>query len=904
MTGIADDAGDSLRITALALDQAGRVLAGSYDGRLRSIDPLSLEIEDFNQRVLFAVPVSSILVDMKGKVWVGTEGAGLHAYGMQGELLAVYRHNWADPGSIGSDSIGDIMEDSLGYLWIGFSSGGIDLHQNGRFSHARREKGLDNRAASLNIPPITSLAEDLKGQIWAGFQDGGIGVLDPSSMYVVVSPFADDVEVSALFKDRRGLLWIGLKSGGLLTGDHRSTAFTRYSRLDEERALGAIVCLDEGPDGPLVAVSRSHGLLLYDTLRDEFVKVSMPDKGLLSDSDHITALMIGSDNSLWTGLSSGLVLRWAFDSLSSIELKGSYTTSPSRQARITSLLEASDGTMWIGTDGQGLFSLAPGAKRAERSTKIPAYSIGSMIQDTRGNVWVGTVDAGLFSLDGGAFKNGSGIGDFRIETIIEDSQRRLWVGTGGGSLVALGPDTGEILIRGNEIGVFGDSVYDIAQDGGGRLWVGSSAGLFSLDPERKEVFLFGKEDGLLGLGLHSGAILPSKDGFLWIASESGLTRFDPDRIQRYAPAPDVVIAEIEPMGREDSIRRSPEGSEIILDYDNRGLGFSIAAIDYAASGRNQYAMRLEGRHSTWMAMGNVNTGFIAPLSPGRYMLRVKAANGNGIWNSYGASLSILVTPPWWGTWWFRSALLGSIAVLVIIILMAIFGGLRRRNALLVKFAHHIEEAREEERKIAARDVHDEIGQHLMVLNFHAYWLASHLKAESEERLPKIKEMQKAILDAMASVKAVATRLRPLALDTLDFPDALRWYLRSFERMSGIETSFEIGDGWKSMSPRVARAFFRIFQETLSNVARHSKALHLHVRFFMEGNRCILETKDDGSGMDTGKVEAQDSFGIIGMKEACASLGGSLVVTSTPGEGTLVRASIPSSEPRHIGSRCR
>lgn len=470
----------------------------------------------------------------------------------------------------------------------------------------------------------------------------------------------------------------------------------------------------------------------------------------------------------------------------------------------------------------------------------------------------------------------------------------LWVGTGGAGLVGIEPDTGTVVRRGAAIGLFADAIYGLTEDRAGTLWIASSVGLFSFDTVRDDVFLFGEEDGLQGRGLETGAVLALSNGDLWVGSQQGLTRFDPSRIARYAPAPDVVISEIEPLGEGLSATRSRDGSEIALDYDNRGLGFSIAAIDFAAPGRNRYEMRLDGRQSAWTSMGNVNTGYIAPLAPGRYILRVRAANGNGIWNDYGASLSILVRPPWWATWWFRTLVLSGAAAGLAGAIAARVGSLRRRNALLVKFARHIEDAREEERTIAARDVHDEIGQHLMVLNFHAYWLAAHPEARTEERQPVVKDMQKVILDTMASVKAVATRLRPLGLETLDFPDALSWYTRSFSRMSGIKTNLDIGEGWKDLPPDKAKVFFRLLQEMLSNVARHSSAKNVSVRFFAEESGYTLETKDDGVGVGQEEVDAQDSFGIIGMREGCAALGGSLTISGAPGQGCVVTAFLPRS----------
>ncbi|MDP3176614.1 MAG: histidine kinase, partial [Spirochaetaceae bacterium] len=288
----------------------------------------------------------------------------------------------------------------------------------------------------------------------------------------------------------------------------------------------------------------------------------------------------------------------------------------------------------------------------------------------------------------------------------------------------------------------------------------------------------------------------------------------------------------------------------------------------------------------------VNAGYIAPLSPGKYMLRVKASNGNGTWNDYGASLGIAVTPPWWGTWWFRSSAIGAFIVLAGAAMIARTGSLRKRNALLVQFARHIDDAREEERKTAARDIHDEIGQHLMALNFHAYWLASHPEAQAAARGAKISEIQKAIRDAMESVKTVAGRLRPAALEVQDLPDALRLQLFAFKRMSGIEARMDLAEGWREPPKPIAAAALRIFQEMLGNVARHSGARRVAVRLSQEGETLALRVADDGTGIDAAKIDAPDSFGIIGMRERCVAFGGTLDFEEAEGGGCAVVARLP------------
>ena len=897
----------SLRISALALDEAGRIIAGTAEGYVYRIDPADNRVSVLPRPESVLEPISSLLADSKGRLWAGTDGGGLLRWNPDGTEASRFIRDEGRKDSISSNHVSAIMEDSLGFVWIGFSDSGIDLAREGRFSHAKRHGG-----GAKPLPGVLSLAEDIKGQIWAGFRDGGVGILDPSRMEATVSPFAGGAEVTSLTRDRRGLMWMGLERGGLLTGDLRSTAFSRYPLSREGKPLGAIQAIAETPRNGIVIASRDSGLRTFDPSSNSFVWARGPDSGF--DYSKVQAILPASDGSLWIGSSGSGILRLFPDGSRKIYVHDGNNPDSPVSSSVLSLLEGPDGKIWLGTDGEGL-DLFDAKKSRFVHTAGLAGPTGSIVTclagDSGGRIWAGSADAGLSVLDPGGSRfrsvgRGSrakdGIGDLRIECIFEDSRGMLWIGTGGGGLVALDPATGKVVRRGKDIGLFADAIYGLAEDVEGTLWISSSAGLFSLDAQRNDFFLLGKEDGLLLGGLDSGAIMVSRNGEVWVGSGEGITRFDPARIARYAPAPDVVISDIELMGGGAPVARSPDGTEITLGYDNMGLGFSIAAIDFSAPERNRYAMRLEGRQSAWTSMGNVNMGYIAPLLPGRYMLRVKAANGNGIWNDYGASLSILVSPPWWAAWWFRLLAIGSVLATVAGAIAARVGSLRRRNTLLVKFAQHIDEAREEERTIAARDVHDEIGQHLMVLNFRAYWLATHPEASVEDRHPVIKEMQQAILDAMASVKAVATRLRPAALDALDFPDALHWYVRSFGKMSGIDVKLQTGEGRRDLSKILARTFFRLLQEMLSNVARHSGALHVAVRFAREGDGFVLETRDDGKGIEVGKVDAQDSFGIIGMRERCVSIGGSLHISSAPGKGCTVTARLPVSAEEFVGRK--
>lgn len=898
---LADPPGErSTWIAALAIDQGGRVFAGAADGTVWTIDPEGLSGAVFAGPGMAGAAVSALEADTAGRVWVGTDGAGIALLDGAGRLLA--RHRAGGPDGPASNRVGTIMEDSLGFLWVGYADGGVDLCEAGRFRHARATS--PGRGAP---PAVSAMAEDQQGQIWVGLRDGGVGILDPSSMELSTYPFAEGREVSALLRDRRGLLWAGMRSGGLITGDFRSAGFQRLTTLPGGARIGAATALAAAPSGRLLAAGSSAGLLAFDAVAGNFAPAA--PRNLTGGEGSaalgkIQAILPLEDGTTWLGTGGGGLIGLGPRGAPIPRVPGPRLASP----YVLCLLGAENGKIWVGTEGGGLdlFDPRTGNVRhwgyaAGPAPPLPASFITCLYRDASGRTWAGTADAGLFVREpGGArfrpFGRGGrskeGLGSLRVNVVLGDSRGRLWVGMGGGGLAAIDPRTETVVARAASAGLDDETVYGLAVDGEGILWVAGSRGFYGYDAQRGDLFRFGPEDGLSPGGY--GAVLASGDGHIWLGGEGGFTRFDPARMSRYGLAPDVIVADVETPGGPASFRRSPERDEIRLGHDNAGLRFAIAAIDFSSAGRNRYAMMLEGHQSAWSDMGSMNAGYIAPLTPGHYMLRVRAANGNGVWNPYGASLAIVVSPPWWGTWWFRAAAAAAMALLAAGGIAAALGGLKRRNELLARFARHIEEAREEERSIAARDVHDEIGQHLMVLNFHAYWLARHPEAEASERAPVVAQLQKGILDAMAAVKVVATRLRPVGLDTLDFPDVLKYYVRSFDRMSGIRTSLDIGPDWKDMPADTAKAFFRLLQEMLSNVARHAKAKSAAVRFRREGETYLLEVEDDGVGIGAEAIGARDSFGIIGMREACAARGGALSFSSPPGGGSIVAARLPKA----------
>lgn len=892
------------RVFALAEGDSGELWLGLGDGALGTFDPGTKRFTAVRSASANARAVRCILVDQGGRVWAGTEGDGLLRYDPSAARFDRFVHDGAAPASIASNVVRSLLQDSGGRVWAGLGGGGVDLYSEGGFRHAAPRPG-----AAAPRDAVRALAQDAEGRIWVGFADSGLGSIDVATLELTPPLPGQEAMVRSIYPDRRGLIWVGFKDGGLRTYNLRSALFARYRALSGGTPLRDLRGMCEDASGRLLVGSDGGGIAAFEASSGSFKKLP----GLPADrsAQKVYALLPAAGGGIWAGTDGAGLIHISRDGKAKVYLHDESDPGSIAGNVVWALHADPDGTLWVGTEGGGLdrFDAAAGRfthfRGGSDRTTLRGSSVRAIFRDSRGTLWVGTWDGGLSCMEPGAAdfrgygassSSAHSLGDASVNCIFEDSEGYLWIGTGGSGLARLDRGT-EIFTHFTESdGLLGATVYGVVEDRSGDLWVSTSMGLSRLDRKRQAFFNFGIEDGLASTDLAQNSLHLAGDGSVWVGGKDGLTHFNPARLPRYAPRPPVAILGLEAPDGLTATSMFAAGpsvkNEIELGYRNAGLSFHIAVLDYVSPGRNRYAMRLEGRQKAWTELGAHNGGTIAPLAPGRYVLRAKGSNGNGIWNDEGTSLSILVRPPFWGTWWFRLgmavAALGIVAAAIAIRL----GSLRRRNALLVNFSRHIESAREEERIAAAREVHDEIGQHLAVLNIQAYWLNGHTDAPEAQRKERIGDMLRSIADAMGAVKAVATALRPVALDALAFEDALRWYLRSFERRSGMKASIEFGQGLPRVEGPLATALFRVLQEILTNILRHSRAKNVALKYYMEGNALILEVIDDGLGIDEASAEAADSFGIIGMRERCAAFGGTLTIRGDPGAGTLIRASVP------------
>jgi signal transduction histidine kinase len=216
------------------------------------------------------------------------------------------------------------------------------------------------------------------------------------------------------------------------------------------------------------------------------------------------------------------------------------------------------------------------------------------------------------------------------------------------------------------------------------------------------------------------------------------------------------------------------------------------------------------------------------------------------------------------------------------------------NEQLRELTAHLQQVREEERMIIAREIHDELGQQLTGLKMDVFWLNKKLQPIDEIIQGKIAGMLQLIDEAIKSVRRISTNLRPDVLDDLGLVAALEWQSLEEEKRSEVKVMF-FADSQSlptDIPPNIATSIFRIYQEALAQAVRHANAHVISGTLRWDNNCLVLTINDDGNGIDTGIKNSEKTLGLPGIKERTLMLGGKYTIANKPGRGTLISISIP------------
>jgi PAS domain S-box-containing protein len=220
--------------------------------------------------------------------------------------------------------------------------------------------------------------------------------------------------------------------------------------------------------------------------------------------------------------------------------------------------------------------------------------------------------------------------------------------------------------------------------------------------------------------------------------------------------------------------------------------------------------------------------------------------------------------------------------------------LKETSSQLEALNANIESAREEERNQIARELHDLLGQALTAMKFDLAWLAERLGKKDSTLAQKAESVKMQVDGMIKTVRRISTELRPAMLDDLGLAASLEWQARDFEKRTGIRCYVKVSVPAENLSLTRTQsvALFRVFQEALTNVARHANAKHIEVKLFATPEDLTLRIHDDGRGIQAREISSRQSLGLLGMRERVKALDGSFDIQGAQGGGTIVTVSIP------------
>jgi signal transduction histidine kinase len=218
--------------------------------------------------------------------------------------------------------------------------------------------------------------------------------------------------------------------------------------------------------------------------------------------------------------------------------------------------------------------------------------------------------------------------------------------------------------------------------------------------------------------------------------------------------------------------------------------------------------------------------------------------------------------------------------------------LKKTGIRLQNLASHLQSIREEERTTIAREIHDELGQILTVLKIQITLLSKKLREDQKELKNKLSYASGIIDSTVEKVQRITAKLRPNILDELGLIPAIEWQAQEFQKVTGIQCSISLPNEEIQLEDEKSTAIFRIFQEALTNVIRHSSAKTVSILINIKNGLMVLRIKDNGHGINPEQIYAIKSLGIIGMKERALILGGEVTIEGIPGKGTVVTVEMP------------
>ena len=596
---------------------------------------------------LSSANITSIAADsLSGNLFLGTS-SGLYSYDPRKNVVQKI------PSEFDLENILTLYRASYGIIWIGFDKGFA------RFNPESRQFTFHQK---INLP-VTAIAEDDDGYLWcyAGSQTWAA----TGNELIVINSRTNEYQrrnseqIWSMYKDNSGIFWFGTRFEGLNKWNKNKWKFDSYKHLPEiKNSLSSdfVWNIYVDPEG-IIWIGTQNGLDRFDRQKGTF-------KHYLINNNEITAILGDGSGYLWLGTrTQGLV---KFDPLN--ETFQIFSHNPKDETSIGgnhvfSILTDSHGEMWVVTryNGLNLFNKTSGTfTRYRNDPKDPGSlshnDIFFIYEDRSSNLWICAENLNRYDRVSGKFSSVELIKNMLPTSVFEDSKGNFWVSTYFNGLLLVDKEKLVVLKNYTEKeGLPYNTITNIVEDIKGNLWIKTFNGYSRFNPETESFRNYYTSDGLPEIMTRLVYTYESSVNEVFFGSSEGFYCFYPDSIKDDPTTPKVVISNISLFNKPDETLSYDgfisEIEKINLPHNHNDLRFDFVGLHYGEPEKNKYKYMLENFDREFVDAGTQRNATYTNLSPGEYIFRVVASNRDGVWNEEGASLKIIISPPFWATWW-------------------------------------------------------------------------------------------------------------------------------------------------------------------------------------------------------------------------------------------------------------
>jgi signal transduction histidine kinase len=716
-----------------------------------------------------------------------------------------------------------------------------------------RVHGLINRHISFPSQDHNSsismdvMMTDSESNVWIGNETEGIFRIQKQSITTYsASQGLEGRDVYLVLGALDGNLWIGtwpqsltrIRDGKVTTFGARDNVPAYLSALAEDRQGDIWIGSPEG-----IRVLHEGRIMIPKNIPD----LKIPAIQAIYQSD-AGALLLGTAQGVYVINGSSVSVMKSRDGLASDD------------ARV--IIKDHNGDIWMGGYGgvtQLSSHLTPKARWTEQNG-LPSGNVRSIYEDSAHNIWIGTYDGGLGLLRNGkwtTFNVAQGLYDNGVFQILEDRYQNFWMSSNRG--------------------IYRTSKVDLYAFADGKKTRIQSVG-------------YGKADGMLNIECNggfwpSGAI--DRRGFLWFPTQDGVAVINPDILEVPKQGPRTVIESV-------SIDHTEVGSvpRVVLKPDQQDLEIRYTALSFSKPEQIEFRYKLENIDREWEYAGRRRTAYYKHLPPGRYVFHVTSVNSDGVWSKEDQRLAIEVVPHFFQQWWFIASLVLALFAAASAFWNHRIRQLQRTKAAQKAFSQQLLASQEAERRRIAAELHDGLSQHLVVIKNLAIFLLKpkgERASEGEKRL-NLEEISSEASAAMDEARSMLHALRPFQLERVGLSRAIQGLVKTAERASGIQFTLDLDDIDGAFPQELQINFFRIAQEAVNNIIKHSNATTASIAAKFDHGTLYLSISDNGKGLDTNTqrmTPGSGGFGLTGIQERVDLLNGSLRISSHFGSGTLL-----------------